>query len=241
MTATRRVYENDDLVRRILGFLTWPELKSIATLERAFFPLVVGILWREVDVWQLKRILDSPRSEYRAAVRYVEADYIAGNESRENVSPLSEQKLALLRQRCPGLLGYSQDSIGGFHVPQWNIRCYPDGGGLIHYSYDKWVDICNDFDPTSPPEPGPEPVWQGYEMICTAGLGFRGQLDPTFQLIASELADATDRGEEWIDPRFFLGLIWIDKEWRKVAADVMKIRNASIQDGWSIEEGGEGP
>jgi hypothetical protein len=59
MTATRRVYENDDLVRRILGFLTWPELKSIATLERAFFPLVVGILWREVDVWQLKPILDS--------------------------------------------------------------------------------------------------------------------------------------------------------------------------------------
>lgn len=59
MTATRRVYENDDLVRRILGFLTRSELRSIATLEKAFFPLVVDILWRAVDVWQVRSILKS--------------------------------------------------------------------------------------------------------------------------------------------------------------------------------------
>jgi hypothetical protein len=196
MTATRRVYENDDLVRRILGFLMRTELKPIATLEKAFFPLVVGILWRAVNVRRLQCILDfvgysanhssgddsesatdasQPRSEYRKAIRYVDDDHIAGDLFNQSVSPLSEQEFASLRQRCPGLLGYSRDVVAVFHFPRWKIQCYPDGGGVIHHSYDTWVDVRNDFDPTSPPGPGPEPVWQGYQMICTAGIAFYGR------------------------------------------------------------------
>jgi hypothetical protein len=53
MSAVRRVYQNDDLVRHILDHLDTAHLLVVLTLDKSFFRLVIGILWRHVQIEDL--------------------------------------------------------------------------------------------------------------------------------------------------------------------------------------------
>lgn len=53
MSAVRRVCQNDDVVRHILHHLDTAQLQVVLTLDKSFFRLVIGILWRHIRVEDL--------------------------------------------------------------------------------------------------------------------------------------------------------------------------------------------
>jgi hypothetical protein len=59
----------------------------------------------------------------------------------------TESKFASLREKYPGLLGYSEDDPASFDTPRRKADCYPGGGGVIRYSYDEHVCAGGAHDP----------------------------------------------------------------------------------------------
>lgn len=86
------------------------------------------------------------------------------------------------RRSCPGLITYSQDTLVTFQVPRWKITFHPGRGGIIHHSYDTDFCLADDFDLKPPPPLDPEPVWEGYEVTCAAGMTFSGNYGSDYPL-----------------------------------------------------------
>lgn len=84
----------------------------------------------------------------------------------------TESKFASLREKYPGLLGYSEDNLVSFDTPRWKADCYPGGGGVIHHSYDQHVYARGTHDPPVPPILTHRQVWLDYRTISSIGLTF---------------------------------------------------------------------
>lgn len=111
--------------------------------------------------------------------------------------------------------------------------------GILNNEASKIHDLT--FTPSGRPIP-PEirEARQAYREALREFCMWDRMVDPTCEMITKELEDATNRGEDWIDPRYFVGLISISRDRRRLATNASKIRNAIIQEGWSIEDQSEG-